>query len=140
MGGTYGRCGARSNCPASRPRTSLWRDHALPRTNAKSAPTSYAFDTETLTFLFTDIESSTALLRRLGQDNYVSVLASHHSIIRSGLASHDGTEVSTQGDGFFAVFSSASAGVSAAIETQRALSSHDWPAGERVRENGRSLW
>ena len=73
------------------------------------------------------------MLRRLGQDNYVSVLASHHSIIRSGLASHDGTEVSTQGDGFFAVFSSASAGVSAAIETQRALSSHDWPAGERVR-------
>ncbi|MGB9112938.1 MAG: adenylate/guanylate cyclase domain-containing protein [Acidimicrobiales bacterium] len=86
-----------------------------------------------MTFLFTDIEGSTALLRRLGQNDYASVLAEHHSLIRSGLASHDGKEVSTQGDGFFAVFSSASAGLSAAIETQRALSAHEWPAGEQVR-------
>jgi len=57
---------------------------------------------ETLTFLFTDIESSTALLRRLGDGGYAQVLADHHSLIRSGLAAHGGEEVDTQGDAFFA--------------------------------------
>ena len=42
----------------------------------------------------------------------------------SCLVAHDGKEVSTQGDGFFAVFTSPSACVSAAVELQRALSSH----------------
>ncbi len=46
---------------------------------------------------------------------------------------HDGTEVSVQGDGFFAVFSSPRACVAAAVEMQRALGAQTWPTGERVR-------
>jgi DNA-binding SARP family transcriptional activator len=46
-----------------------------------------------LTFLFTDIEESTALLRRLGEDVYAEVLAEHHSLIRSCLATYGGKEV-----------------------------------------------
>jgi predicted ATPase/class 3 adenylate cyclase len=88
---------------------------------------------ETLTFLFTDIEGSTALLQRIGQDNYAQVLDDHHSFIRSALAAHDGREVKTMGDGFFAVFSSPSACVAAVLEMQQALEAHGWPAGERVR-------
>ena len=88
---------------------------------------------ETLTFLFTDIEGSTALLRRIGQDAYEQVLDDHHSLIRSALAAHGGREVKTMGDGFFAVFSSPSACVAAVLEMQHALAAHDWPAGERVR-------
>jgi len=88
---------------------------------------------ETLTFLFTDIEGSTALLRRIGQDAYAQVLDDHHSLIRSALAAHDGREVKTMGDGFFAVFSSPSACVAAVLEMQHDLEAHDWPAGERVR-------
>ena len=53
----------------------------------------YALPVETLTFLFTDIEGSTALLRRLGDDVYAQVLADHHALIRSGLAAHEGQEV-----------------------------------------------
>jgi predicted ATPase len=41
--------------------------------------------------------------------------------------------VSTQGDGFFAVFSSPSACLSAVIEIQQALAAHGWPSGEQVR-------
>jgi class 3 adenylate cyclase/tetratricopeptide (TPR) repeat protein len=88
---------------------------------------------ETLTFLFTDIEGSTVLLGRVGQDVYARVLADHHWIIRSGLAAHGGREVDTQGDAFFAVFSSAAGCVAAVIEMQRALAAHAWPAGEQVR-------
>jgi len=88
---------------------------------------------ETLTFLFTDIEGSTSLLRRIGQDAYAQVLDDHHSLIRSALAAHGGREVKTMGDGFFAVFALPSACVAAVLEMQQALEAHDWPAGERVR-------
>ncbi len=93
----------------------------------------YAVAVGTFTFLFTDIEGSTALLGRVGQDIYARVLADHHSIIRSGLAAHGGREVDTQGDAFFAVFSSPAACVAAVIEMQQALAAHKWPGGEQVR-------
>jgi class 3 adenylate cyclase len=78
----------------------------------------YAGWVETLTFLFTDIEGSTALLRRVGDGVYAQVLAGHHALIRSALAAHDGREVDTQGDAFFAVFSSPRACVAAVLEMQ----------------------
>jgi class 3 adenylate cyclase len=87
---------------------------------------------QTLTFLFTDIEGSTAMLTRLGP-GYADVLADHHRIIRGGLAAHGGREIDTQGDAFFAVFTSPSACVAAAIGMQLALIRSSWPAGETVR-------
>jgi class 3 adenylate cyclase/tetratricopeptide (TPR) repeat protein len=88
---------------------------------------------ETLTFLFTDIEGSTALLRRVGEGVYAQLLADHHALIRSVLAAHDGRELNTAGDGFFAAFSSPRACVAAAVQMQQALESYAWPAGERLR-------
>jgi class 3 adenylate cyclase len=63
----------------------------------------YAVPVGMFTFLFTDIEGSTALLGRVGRGVYARVLADHHVIIRSGLAAHGGREVDTQGNAFFAV-------------------------------------
>jgi class 3 adenylate cyclase/tetratricopeptide (TPR) repeat protein len=88
---------------------------------------------ETFTFLFTDIEGSTALLGRVGHAVYAQILADHRSMIRSGIAAHDGRVVDTQGDAFFALFSSPAACVAAVIQMQRALEGHEWPAGEHVR-------
>ena len=88
--------------------------------------------TQTLTFLFTDIEGSTAMLRRLGE-TYTEVLTAHHELIRTCLARHDGTEIAAQGDGFFAAFSSPQACVAAVIEMQRVFISYPWPVGEEVR-------
>ncbi len=62
--------------------------------------------TGTVTFLFTDIEGSTRLLESLG-DAYTTVLERHHALLREAIAAGDGTEVSTEGDAFFAVFPSA---------------------------------
>jgi class 3 adenylate cyclase len=87
----------------------------------------------TVTFLFTDIEGSTALLQRVGEPAYAQLLADHHALIRAALAAHGGTEVDTQGDGFFAVFASARECVAAVLDMQRALQANDWPAGESVR-------
>jgi predicted ATPase/class 3 adenylate cyclase len=83
----------------------------------------------TTTFLFTDIEGSTTLLQRVGQDVYGRALAEHHALIRSSLAAHDGTELTMTGDGFFAAFSSPRACVAAVLAMQQALQSHSWPGG-----------
>ena len=88
---------------------------------------------ETFTFLFTDIEGSTALVRRLGEGLYGQVLAGHHALIRAGLAAHGGREVGTQGDAFFAVFSSPRGCVAAVLEMQQALDARAWPGGEHGR-------
>jgi predicted ATPase/class 3 adenylate cyclase/tetratricopeptide (TPR) repeat protein len=88
---------------------------------------------ETLTFLFTDIEGSTALLGRLGEDAYAQVLTGHHALIRSALAAHGGREIDTQGDAFFAVFSSPRGCVAAVLAMQQAIADRAWPGGEPVR-------
>ena len=59
-------------------------------------------------------------------------------MIRAALAAHGGKEISTQGDGFFAVFSSASACAAASIEMQRAFAAHGWPE-MCIRDSDRSL-
>jgi YVTN family beta-propeller protein len=88
--------------------------------------------TGTVTFLFTDIEGSTELLRRL-RDEYGGVLATHQRLVRAAVDRHGGAEVDTQGDGFFFAFQRASDGVRAAIETQQALAGQEWPEGVTVR-------
>ena len=62
--------------------------------------------TGTVTFLFTDIEGSTRLLELLGA-GYQPLLERHHALLREAIASGQGTEISTEGDAFFAVFASA---------------------------------
>ena len=57
----------------------------------------------TVTFLFTDIEGSTALLRDHG-DGYADILGEHRRLLRCAFAEHGGTEVETQGDAFFVAF------------------------------------
>ena len=86
----------------------------------------------TVTFMFTDIEGSTRLLQALG-DDYQDVLERHAAIIRKALADHEGVEVSTEGDAFFAVFESTQRAVMAAVSAQRALAEEHWPGGHRVR-------
>jgi class 3 adenylate cyclase/DNA-binding NarL/FixJ family response regulator len=86
----------------------------------------------TVTFLFTDIEGSTRLLKELG-DDYGKVLVEHQRILRAAFESAAGREVDTQGDAFFAVFPRAKDAVAAALEGQRALAAHSWPAGAQVR-------
>jgi len=74
----------------------------------------------TVTFLFTDIEGSTQLLRELGEA-YVTAFAEHRRVLREAFARHSGVEVGTGGDTFFVVFRSATEAVAAASEAQDAL-------------------
>ena len=85
-----------------------------------------------ITFLFTDIEGSTQLLKKL-RERYSDVLAEHQRLLRSAFAAHGGHEVDTQGDSFFVAFASAREALLAAVEGQLALLSHAWPDGVQVR-------
>jgi predicted ATPase/class 3 adenylate cyclase len=86
----------------------------------------------TVTFLFTDIEGSTALLKQLG-DRYSDLLSAHRGALRAAFEAHGGSEVDTQGDAFFYSFPRASDAVAGAVEGQRRLAGYAWPAGVEVR-------
>ncbi len=88
--------------------------------------------TGTLTFLFTDIEGSTQLLKRLGA-RYGELLAEHRRILRTAAQDHCGEEVDNQGDSFLFAFRRADEAAKAAIEAQRSLARHEWPEASDVR-------
>jgi YVTN family beta-propeller protein len=85
-----------------------------------------------VTFLFTDIEGSTRLVKQL-REGYAEVVAEHQRLLRAAFAAHGGYEVDTQGDSFFVAFSSARDALLAAVEGQLALLSHPWPEGVAVK-------
>src|SRR2546422_9880525 len=87
----------------------------------------------TVTFLFTDIEGSTRLLRQLGDRRYSEILAEHRKILRTAITASAGQEVDTEGDGFFVAFHAAKDAVRAALTAQQALKAHAWPAGAALR-------
>src|SRR3970040_249997 len=73
-----------------------------------------------VTFLFTDVEGSTRLVRELG-DAYAGALQEHRRLLRSVFAAHNGVEVDTQGDALFVAFARASDAVAAGGAAQRTL-------------------
>ncbi len=85
-----------------------------------------------VTFVFTDIEGSTQLVRRL-RARYADVLEDHQRVLRTAFSKYGGHEIDTQGDAFFYAFGSAHEAVLAAVEAQRALSSHLWPEDTEVK-------
>src|SRR5215472_5118542 len=91
--------------------------------------------TGTVTFLFSDIEGSTALLQRLGDRRYAEVLDEHRGLLRDAFAEGHGQEVDTQGDAFLVAFARARDALAAAVAGQLALTKHTWPddASLRVR-------
>jgi len=86
----------------------------------------------TVTFIFTDVEGSTALLRRF-RDRYSDLLGDHQRLLRAAFEEAGGSELDTQGDSFFFCFRKARDAVNAAVAAQRALQQHEWPEGGEVR-------
>jgi class 3 adenylate cyclase len=85
-----------------------------------------------VTFLFTDIEGSTRLLKEL-RDEYSEALEEHQRLLRSAFDEAGGREIDTQGDAFFVVFHRARDAVVAALVGQRSLAEREWPQGSQLR-------
>ncbi|CAN5307806.1 hypothetical protein BH09ACT12_BH09ACT12_34700 [soil metagenome] len=74
-----------------------------------------------VTLLFSDIEDSTPLNERLGDDTWVRVLAAHDSLVRARVDRYRGQVVKTSGDGFMVAFRDAEAACRAAVGIQKDL-------------------
>jgi len=100
-------------------------DRSIPTTNRQDLPGG------TVTFLFTDVQGSTELVKNLGED-YVALMNEHHRIMREVISRWDGTEVRTQGDSFFVTFPSARDAAAATVDMQRALADYTGPQDTRL--------
>jgi predicted ATPase/class 3 adenylate cyclase len=91
-----------------------------------------AVASEFLTFLFTDIEGSTALWERHPAE-MEGVVARHDELLRAAVEGSGGRVVKTTGDGVHAVFRSPRDGVRAALDGQLAIAGAGWPQGIDLR-------
>jgi class 3 adenylate cyclase len=85
-----------------------------------------------VTFLLTDLEGSTELLVRLG-DQYASLIAAVRRRVRAAVRQAGGHEVDARGDELFAVFERTAAAVDAALAIQQAMQGGGWPGEVEVR-------
>jgi class 3 adenylate cyclase len=86
----------------------------------------------TVTLLFSDMEGSTVLVKRLGSD-WPALVARHRELLRVAIEAEGGVVVDCQGDAMFAAFRSARAGVRAAVRAQEHMDHERWPQDARVR-------
>jgi class 3 adenylate cyclase len=85
-----------------------------------------------VTFLLTDLEGSTDLLRQL-DDRYAALLADVRRKVRAAVRQAGGREVDARADDLFAVFESAAGALEAAVAIQRAMTAGPWPDAVDVR-------
>ena len=88
----------------------------------------------TVTILFSDVEGSTGLTTRRGDEAARAALRAHEELVRQQVQEHRGREVKAMGDGFMVAFASARKAVACAVGIQRALA--EWNAG--VGAHGRA--
>jgi predicted ATPase/DNA-binding SARP family transcriptional activator len=87
----------------------------------------------TITFLLSDLEGSTRLLRSLGRRSHAELIRQHNELLRAVWSGYAGYEVDTVGDGFVVAFRETSGAVRAAVDAQRALGEASWPDGVQPR-------
>jgi class 3 adenylate cyclase len=85
----------------------------------------------TVTLMFTDIDGSTRLVQKLG-DEYGAVLKEQRLLLRQAVTARGGHEVDCRADELFAVFQRARDAAGAAAAAQQAIGAHAWPEGVAI--------
>jgi len=85
-----------------------------------------------VTFVFTDIESSTRLMRRLG-DRYPDASERHIELMRHAWDQHNGHVVSSTGDSVFVAFADATDAIRACAAAQQLLRAEMWPDAAELK-------
>ena len=88
--------------------------------------------TGSVTFLFADVEGSTALQQNPAVD-YASAVTMLRRLLRDVVSACGGVEADAVGDEYVAAFADSSAGASAAFAAQRAIRDATWPGDAQVR-------
>ncbi len=86
-----------------------------------------------VTFLLTDVESSTALWRDV--PGAAALMARQDELIGQAVAAHGGVRPKDQGEGdsVLAAFTAPAQALAAALDSQRALAREPWPEGRGLR-------
>jgi class 3 adenylate cyclase len=84
------------------------------------------------TFVMTDIEGSTELVKQLGE-TYVDVLRRHRELLVDAFLGHRGWIVDDSGDAAFAAFNDPDDAIRASLAAQRAIANEPWPEGVDLR-------
>jgi class 3 adenylate cyclase len=85
-----------------------------------------------VTILFSDIENSTLINERLGDQRWLEVLREHNAIFRRRLAEYEGYEVKSQGDGFMLAFGDPGSALEFALTIQRDLADSEVAGAEGI--------
>jgi len=93
--------------------------HDLPAYREKTSPDGM------FTVAFTDIEGSTEMMERLGEDRWIDVMSAHNRIVRDCSGEHGGEVVKSRGDGFMILFASASAALDFAVALLQSLARYN---------------
>ena len=88
--------------------------------------------TGTVTFLFSDVEGSTELVRTAG-GAYAGLIADVRRLLRDEIAANGGAEVDATGDEVSAVFQEVQPALGAALAGQERIRDHSWPDGVVVK-------
>ena len=123
---------ARSREPAREGYVGTRRDPPLGVRRDINSAIVHDLPTGTVTFLFADVEGSTALQQDPRVD-YAAAVTLLRRVLRETVAAHGGAEADAVGDEYVAAFAEPIAGVDAAFATQRALRDAEWPDGATVR-------
>jgi hypothetical protein len=92
-----------------------------------------------VTFLFSDIEGSTALLQRHERATRTA-LTRHHELFEEIIAAHHGVIFETVGDAVYAAFERPTDAVAAAIDAHRRLAAEDWGPIDRLLRRSYLGW
>jgi class 3 adenylate cyclase len=94
-------------------------DGDLPETRQQTSPDGM------MTIAFTDLEGSTELMERIGEEQFLELMLEHNRIVRECVAEHDGDIPKSRGDGFLLIFAHSSAALACAVDLQRALAAYN---------------
>ncbi|MEE8369997.1 MAG: adenylate/guanylate cyclase domain-containing protein, partial [Dehalococcoidia bacterium] len=115
------------------PQTSIDSVAASVYTEQPDLPPKAVAPDGTVTILFSDIEGSTAMTERLGDQRWLELLRGHNAIVRKRVAAHEGFEVKAEGDGFMLAFGSARKALACAVDIQRAFAERNESADEPIK-------
>jgi class 3 adenylate cyclase len=83
--------------------------------------------------LFTDLERSTEMMQRLGDERGRAVLREYEAITREALSAYGGSEVKTMGDSFMAWFTSAIRALECAMAIQKAFTARNEASADGLK-------
>jgi class 3 adenylate cyclase len=99
---------------------------------ATADPLPQQVDSDTVTILFSDIESHTERVAGMGDAAWFDLLEVHNRVFRDELTTAGGREVKAQGDGFMLTFTSVRRALAFAIAVQQRLAEHSAAEPERA--------